>query len=107
MLRENIWTLSTFLFLSLNEGFGYPPLEAMRFGTPVVASPLSAIHEVCQNSVEYIDPRSVHDIKRGILRILMDSRRRDELQEKGIKRVAAIKARERFSEKKFIRFVLG
>lgn len=36
-----------FAYPSLNEGFGYPPLEAMRFGVPVVASPITSISEIC------------------------------------------------------------
>ena len=63
-LYKNAYCL---LFLSLSEGFGYPPLEAISRGVPVICSPLTAIYEVYQNGVLYCDPRSVDDIKVKIL----------------------------------------
>ena len=44
------------VYPSLNEGFGYPPLEAMKYGTPVIASPFASITEVCGDSVLYANP---------------------------------------------------
>ena len=58
------------IYPSLNEGFGYPPLEAMRYGTPVIASTASSIPEVCGDAVLYINPKSIHDIKKQILKII-------------------------------------
>lgn len=55
------------LFLSLSEGFGYPPLEAISRSVPVVCSPLTAIYEIYQNGVLYCDPLSVEDIETKIL----------------------------------------
>lgn len=63
-LYKNAYCL---LFLSLSEGFGYPPLEAISRGVPVICSPLTALYEVYQNGVLYCDPRSVDDIKVKIL----------------------------------------
>jgi glycosyltransferase involved in cell wall biosynthesis len=44
-------------FPSLTEGFGLPPLEAMRCGCPVIASTAAAVREVCNDAVIYADPR--------------------------------------------------
>lgn len=58
-----------FIYPSLNEGFGYPPLEAMRYGVPVLASPYSSIPEVCQGAVLYFNPTSVEEIMNRILMV--------------------------------------
>ena len=44
-----------FLFPSLNEGFGYPPLEALRCGCPVLVSRLSALPEILGDAAYYVD----------------------------------------------------
>ena len=61
-----------FIYPSLNEGFGYPPLEAMRYGVPVLASPFSSIPEVCQGAAIYFNPFSVEEIMNRILLIIQD-----------------------------------
>ncbi|MFS0489344.1 glycosyltransferase [Leadbetterella byssophila] len=58
-----------FIYLSLNEGFGYPPLEAMKHGVPVIASPFTSIAEICGNSVLYSNPNSLAEIKNRILQL--------------------------------------
>ena len=73
------------LFLSLSEGFGYPPLEAISRGVPVICSPLTAIYEVYQNGVLYCNPLSIDDIKIKILEMENDTIR-DEYITKGLKR---------------------
>ena len=45
----------SFVYPSLNEGFGYPPIEAMRYGVPVIASPLSSMAEICGAGALYFD----------------------------------------------------
>lgn len=59
-----------FIYPSLNEGFGYPPMEAMHYGVPVLSSPLSSIPEVCAGNVIYFNPFSVEEIMNRILMIL-------------------------------------
>ena len=66
-LYVNSWC---FLYPSLNEGFGYPPLEAMQYGIPVIASNAASIPEVCENAVLYIKPKSIQDIANKILTIM-------------------------------------
>jgi glycosyltransferase involved in cell wall biosynthesis len=50
------------LFPTLNEGFGYPPLEAMRFGTPVICSAIASTTEICADAAIYVNPFSVDEI---------------------------------------------
>jgi glycosyltransferase involved in cell wall biosynthesis len=80
------------VFMSLNEGFGYPPLEAMRFGTPVIASPLTSIPEVCGDAVDYANPFDLAEIRNRALRLLRDQGFRSELIERGFERHAYIRS---------------
>ena len=57
------------VYPSLNEGFGYPPLEAMHYGVPVLASSYSSISEVCQGAVMYFNPFAIEEIANRILQI--------------------------------------
>lgn len=57
------------LYPSLNEGFGYPPLEAMRFGVPVVASAIASIPEICGDAALYFTPFSIEEIKNRLLMV--------------------------------------
>lgn len=56
-----------FLYLSLNEGFGMPPLEAMNYGKTVIASPICSIPEVCGDAVYYANPYDIKEIQNRIL----------------------------------------
>lgn len=53
---------SAFIFLSIYEGFGIPPLEALKIGTPVLVSDIPVFHELFEESVLYADPVNVADI---------------------------------------------
>lgn len=74
-----------FIFPSLNEGFGYPPLESMKYGIPVIASPFSSITEICGDAVLYANPYSVEEIANRILQ-LEDIEIYEKYQDRGIKR---------------------
>lgn len=76
-------TAKLFIFPSLYEGFGFPPLEAMQYGCPVVAAERASIPEVCRDAVEYVDPGSMESIAGGIQSLLTNERRREELVKKG------------------------
>lgn len=78
-----------FIYPSLNEGFGYPPLSAMKYGVPVIASGSSSIPEVCGNAAIYFDPYSIYEIKNRILQ-LSDKEIYRNYSEKGIKRFSYI-----------------
>lgn len=58
------------VYPSLNEGFGYPPLECMSLGTPVICSAVTSLPEICGQAVIYVDPYSVTEIRTRILYLL-------------------------------------
>ncbi|HOF33384.1 MAG TPA: glycosyltransferase [Spirochaetota bacterium] len=57
------------VYPTVNEGFGYPPVEAMRHGTPVLCSSIASTSEVCSNSAIYFNPFSIDEIKNRLLMI--------------------------------------
>lgn len=61
-----------FVFPSLYEGFGLPPLEAMASGTPVITSSSSSLPEVVGEAAMLVNPENVFDIARGIKELLLD-----------------------------------
>ena len=86
---EKIWLFKNaklYVFPSLSEGFGIPPLEAMAYGLPVVASNLTAIPEVCGDAAVYFDPTDKDDIARVILSTVDNDKLKKDLIKKGSKR---------------------
>jgi glycosyltransferase involved in cell wall biosynthesis len=79
---------SVFVFPSLYEGFGLPPVEAMACGTPVVASNISSLPEVTGGAAELVDPYDVASIGAGIRRVLEDPALAAEMSRKGRVRAA-------------------
>jgi len=77
-----------FLFPSLHEGFGLPPLEAMAQGTPVVTSSVSALPEAVGNAAVLVNPENVFDIARGLRQVLLDDEFREELRRRGYEQVS-------------------
>ena len=77
---------AVFVFPSLYEGFGLPPLEAMASGTPVVTSSVSSMPEVTGGAAVLVDPYDVDSIRHGIERVLTDPVLCEELRAKGIAR---------------------
>jgi glycosyltransferase involved in cell wall biosynthesis len=71
-----------FVFPSLYEGFGLPPLEAMALGTPVVTSNASSLPEVVGNAAVLVNPENVFEIMRALHRVLVDQALRDRLKER-------------------------
>lgn len=76
-----------FVFPSLYEGFGLPPLEAMAHGTPVVTSNATSLPEVVGNAAVLVNPENVFEIMRALHRVLMDQALRDRMKERGYKQV--------------------
>lgn len=76
-----------FVFPSLYEGFGLPPLEAMAHGTPVVTSNTSSLPEVVGNAAVLVNPENVFEIMRALLRVLLDQAVRDKYKQRGDEQV--------------------
>ena len=72
-----------FVFPSLYEGFGLPPLEAMASGTPVVTSNVSSLPEVAGGAAVLVDPYSAEAIADGMYRVLTDNALRADLSRRG------------------------
>ncbi len=77
-----------YVFPSLMEGFGLPPLEAMAYGTPVISSNTSCMPEVLGDAAEYFDPLDVDDIAAAITRVIDDEPLRQGLVMRGHAQVA-------------------
>ena len=75
-----------FLFPSLYEGFGMPPLEAMACGTPVITSNCSSLPEVVGDAGILVDPLSVEEIKGAMARVIDERALCMKLSQKGIER---------------------
>jgi glycosyltransferase involved in cell wall biosynthesis len=85
---------SAFLFPSLYEGFGLPPLEAMASGCPVVASQAGSLKEMLGDAALPVDPKNVPQMSDALERIILEPALRRELIEKGFRNT------QRFSWKK-------
>jgi len=90
-----------FVFPSLYEGFGLPPLEAMAHGTPVVASNTSSVPEVVGNAALMVNPENVFEISRALQRALCDQVLRERMK------VAGVEQAQRFSWDASVRRMLG
>jgi len=75
------------VFPSLYEGFGFPVLEAMGAGCPVLTSNTSSLPEVTGNAGLCVDPRSVESIARGMEILYSDTQQRQELVQAGFERL--------------------
>lgn len=78
-----------FVFPSLFEGFGTPPLEAMACGTPVVASMIPAVSEVVGEAALRFDPRNAQQLATILSRLLKDATLRAALTQRGVERARA------------------
>jgi alpha-1,3-rhamnosyl/mannosyltransferase len=72
----------------LYEGFGFPPLEAMTVGVPVLVGRGGAVSEVTGPAAEQADPLDVSDLATGLRRVVFDQDRRADLIESGRRHAA-------------------
>ncbi|EHH1227956.1 glycosyltransferase family 4 protein, partial [Vibrio vulnificus] len=80
-----------FIYPTLNEGYGYPPIKAMEYQTPVIASAITSVTEVCEDAALYFNPLSVSEMKTRILTILNQPDIKKRLVSNGDKVVAKLK----------------
>lgn len=102
-LHKNAYS---FIFPSLNEGFGYPPMQSMRFGVPVAASGTTSVPEVCGDAALFFDPYSVSEIKNRLIQLL-DSGIYDEYACRASARYAVVSRRQKNDLEKAVDFILG
>jgi glycosyltransferase involved in cell wall biosynthesis len=95
-----------FIFPSLNEGFGYPPVQSMRYGVPVAASGTTSVPEVCENAALYFDPYSVSEIKNRMIQLL-DPDIYAMYASRGVARYGEVHKRQKEDLEKAVAFVLG
>lgn len=95
-----------FVYPTLNEGFGYPPLEAMHYGVPVLTSSHTSIPEVCGDAVLYFNPFSIEEIMARILRICNKNIHK-EFSEKALNRYAIITRKQKEDLDGIINFIYG
>jgi 3-deoxy-D-manno-octulosonic-acid transferase len=77
-----------FVFPSLYEGFGLPPLEAMSFDVPVITSNVASLPELCGKAALYVDPYSTDELRRAIERMISDEELRRRCVDAGRERIA-------------------
>lgn len=78
---------SLFVFPSLSEGFGLPPLEAMAHGVPVVSSNATCLPEILGDAALYFNPLDVNDMARAIKKTLSSDRVRKALIQQGFEQI--------------------
>jgi glycosyltransferase involved in cell wall biosynthesis len=83
MLAEAYAAAKLFVYPSLNEGFGFPPLEAMSVDCPMLASRIPSVTEVCHDAPFYFDPGDQAGFARELSRALNDETARREAVHRG------------------------
>ncbi|CAM3129944.1 glycosyltransferase family 4 protein [Sporolactobacillus spathodeae] len=82
-LKNLVRNADVFVFPSLYEGFGLPPLEAMACGTPTAVSDIAPLREVCGTNAVYFNPKDENDIAQCIKLLISDERKKKELSQNG------------------------
>ena len=75
---------SLFVYPSFFEGFGFPPLEAMKCGIPVIASNNSSIPEICDSACVLVDPDKPEEISSAMREVLLDKNLQNCMTKKGL-----------------------
>ncbi len=87
-LRALYSSCRAFIYPSLYEGFGLPPLEAMACGAPVIAGRVAAMQETIAGAAILVDPLDAAALGRSIVTLLEDGKYRDELVQEGQRRAS-------------------
>jgi glycosyltransferase involved in cell wall biosynthesis len=80
-----------FVYPSLAEGFGFPPLEAMACGIPVISTLGSSLRENLEGAAELVPPRDAPALADAMRRLLRDDALREQRKRDGLRRVAAFR----------------
>ena len=88
--EQHLWygAASAFVFPSLYEGFGMPPLEAMACGTPVITSNASCLPEIVGDAAVQVDPHDTDALADAMRRVLDDADLRADLRQRGLVQAA-------------------
>lgn len=96
------------VYPTLNEGFGYPPLEAFKYGVPVLASEIAAVMEVCGDQAIYFNPLDIMDIRLSMLRsIESDNLHNPENSARRVARYNQIRTRQKQDLDKLVNLLCG
>jgi glycosyltransferase involved in cell wall biosynthesis len=87
-LRALYSSCTVFVYPSIYEGFGLPPLEAMACGAPVIAANIATFQETLGSAAELVEPHDVEALARSIVEILDDEDRRRTLSRRGLEQAA-------------------
>lgn len=85
---------AVFWFVSLNEGYGLPPVEAMACGVPVITSCVTSLPEVCDGAALLVEPTDVDEIHAATQRILTEPELATEMRTMGLNRARQLTWRE-------------
>jgi glycosyltransferase involved in cell wall biosynthesis len=88
-LRQLYSDAACLVLPSLGEGFGLPVLEAMACGTPVITASASSLPEVAGDAALMVDPYDCLDLADAMYRTLTDNGLREDLRQRGLRRVTA------------------
>jgi glycosyltransferase involved in cell wall biosynthesis len=88
-LRALYSSCRAFIYPSLYEGFGLPPLEAMACGAPVMTSRIPSIMETVGDAARLVSPTDYRELARAIIHVLEDSGEREHLSSNGLRRASA------------------
>ena len=86
MLASLYKQAEVFIYPSLYEGFGIPPLEAMASGCPVISSDVSSMPEILGDAAEYFQPEDTQLLLAAITRVLNSAEHATNLKESGLRR---------------------
>lgn len=95
-----------FVYPSLNEGFGYPPIEAMKYGTLCVCACDTSISEICGDSVIYFNPYDVLEIETKVYQAFSDEQSQRIYRDKALKKYQEINVKQNDDLRKLVDIIV-